>query len=130
MAGVSYTSFAEWHRRANDESDERREVYAQFASEVARARAEALATLEDTFDQQVTSANGGNGDWRGTMSKLKVLYPEVWNVPDKHELTGANGGPVQVAAQVVEIPAQLPTADAWAVMAKPRSSGGNPDSDG
>lgn len=88
-----------------------------FAEEVARARADRLAELEERLDLEARSANGGNGDWRATLSILKHRYPEEWNTPERHELTGADGGPVQLAAQVVEIPAQVPDAVAWAAIA-------------
>lgn len=113
MAGISYAAFAEWHRRANDESDECQELYGKFVNEVARARADYLAVIEATFDKQVEDS----GDWRGTLSKLKVFYPEIWNVPEKHELTGADGGPIQTQAQVVEIPAPIADVTAWAASA-------------
>lgn len=125
-AGISVTSINEWRRRGADGE----EPFAAFSAEVARARAERLAELEERLDREAQSANGGNGDWRATLSILKHRYPEEWNTPERHELTGADGGPVQLAAQVVEIPAQVSDPAAWAVIAAAGVAGGDDNAAG
>lgn len=125
-AGISVTSINEWRRRGA----EGEEPFALFAEEVARARADRLAELEERLDLEARSANGGNGDWRATLSILKHRYPEEWNTPERHELTGADGGPVQLAAQVVEIPAQVPDAAAWATLAASSTVGADDNAEG
>lgn len=96
---------------------------AHFQPQLGTGKAKANAQVGKTLFQR---AIGGDTTAMIWWSKTQMKWSEV----QRHELTGADGGPVQVAAQVVEIPAQLPTAEAWAVMAKPRSNDGNPDSDG
>jgi hypothetical protein len=87
------------------------EPYLQFLHEVNAAENDAERELVDLIRSSVPD------DWKAGAWLLERRHPRRWGRLDRSELTGANGGPVQVAAQVVEIPAQLPTADAWAAVA-------------
>jgi hypothetical protein len=88
-----------------------------FTPQLGTGKAKANAQVGKTLFQR---AIGGDTTAMIWWSKTQMKWSEV----QRHELTGADGGPVQVAAQVVEIPAQLPTADAWAAVAAVRKSDG------
>jgi len=53
------------------------------------------------------------GNWQAAAKKLEWMYPETYG-RQRLELTGKDGGAVQVAAQVVLLPAPIHDADAWA----------------
>lgn len=104
---VSRTAMATWIRKGNDGV----EPYAQFVQEVQRAEDEAEQLLLLTIQAQAPQ------DWKAAAWILERRRPHHWGRTQRHELTGADGGPVQLAAQVVEIPAQVSDAAAWAALA-------------
>lgn len=81
-----------------------------FAQQLGTGKAKANAQVGKTLFQR---AIGGDTTAMIWWSKTQMKWSEV----QRHELTGADGGPVQLAAQVVEIPAQVPDAVAWAAIA-------------
>lgn len=81
-----------------------------FQQQLGAGKAKANAQVGKTLFQR---AIGGDTTAMIWWSKTQMKWSEV----QRHELTGADGGPVQLAAQVVEIPAQVPDAVAWAAIA-------------
>lgn len=101
---ISRTAMATWIRKGNDGI----EPYAQFVQEVQRAEDEAEQILLLTIQAQASA------DWKAAAWILERRRPQQWARTQRTELTGANGGAVQMQAQVVEIPAQAASATAWA----------------
>ena len=95
------------------------QLYATFASEVDTSRAHAIArniTTVQTASQNgkpVLDRNGavqfdrdGNvvrepGDWRAAAWWLEHVHPDEFGRTSRVELTGANGGPVEMESVVV-----------------------------
>jgi transposase len=104
---VSRAAMARWIVKGNEGID----PYREFVEQVQRAEDEAEQLLLLAIQAQAPQ------DWKAAAWILERRRPNHWGRTQRHELTGADGGPVQLAAQVVEIPAQVPDAAAWAAIA-------------
>lgn len=93
-----------------------------FAQQLGAGKAKANAQVGKTLFQR---AIGGDTTAMIWWSKTQMKWSEV----QRHELTGADGGPVQMQAQVVEIPAQLDAAS-WAAAAVAHTKSSDADGDG
>lgn len=93
-----------------------------FQQQLGTGKAKANAQVGKTLFQR---AIGGDTTAMIWWSKTQMKWSEV----QRHELTGADGGPIQTQAQVVEIPAPIADVTAWAASATAKTNG-NPDSDG
>jgi hypothetical protein len=113
-AGITERSFYIWLEKGR----EGLEPYVQFLQEVHAAENDAEMELVNLIKASAQD------DWKAGAWILERRHPRRWGRLDRSEISGANGGPVQVAAQVVEIPAQLPTAEAWAAVAAVKKSDG------
>ena len=101
---ISRQTLANWLNRGADGV----EPYLGFVEQVQRAEDEAEQILLATIQAQAPQ------DWKAAAWILERRRPQQWARTQRTELTGANGGAVQMQAQVVEIPAQAATAAAWA----------------
>jgi len=81
-----------------------------FAQQLGTGKAKANAQVGKTLFQR---AIGGDTTAMIWWSKTQMKWTEV----QRHELTGADGGPIQTQAQVVEIPAPIADVTAWAASA-------------
>lgn len=99
-AGVSVSSIYKWlargraefERREGGQSPNRGESrYLQFLHEVEEAKAIAGSQWQDVVNRAATA--DPNWAWR----MLQIRFPDQYSPPARHEVTGAEGGPVQVA---------------------------------
>lgn len=83
------------------------ETELEFVLSLNEARADRAFSLHDT----VQSGGGKDGvDWRSSAWLLERVHPDVYGSRSKTEITGAEGGPVQVEgrAPALFIPAKKP----------------------
>lgn len=76
-----------------------------FVARLLAARAERAFELQDGVE-----AGGGGVDWRALAWSLERMQPDVYGSRSRTEITGAEGGPVQieVRAPALFIPAKKP----------------------
>jgi transposase len=85
--GIGRKTFYEWLQRGEVENDS---IYAQFAHTVKRAQAKAKEEL-------LSGIRAGNaGDWQGKAWILERCYPAEFGRRERLEITGADGGPIEV----------------------------------
>lgn len=70
-------------------------IYSAFADAVHEAMAQA-----EMRDVLTISKAAGDGDWRAAAWRLERKFPGRWGQTTKTELTGRDGGPVQVSGNV------------------------------
>jgi len=77
----------------------------EFVSALLAARAQRAFELQDGVE-----AGGGEVDWRALAWSLERMQPDVYGSRSRTEITGAEGGPVQieVRAPALFIPAKKP----------------------
>lgn len=77
----------------------------EFVSALLAARAQRAFELQDGVE-----AGGGDVDWRALAWSLERMQPDVFGTRSKTEITGADGGPVQIEgrAPAIFIPAKKP----------------------
>ena len=103
LAGVDYSQVNDWEKRGA----EGEEPFATFARALGDARATHIAMRLQAIDS-------GEGDWKRQAWLLERLEPTIFGPTSRTQITGADGGPVQMAAQVVVVPALAASSDAWA----------------
>jgi hypothetical protein len=100
LAGINRATlfrWIAWGKDANDklqdgiELDEREETYRDFCDAVEKARAD--ATLRNIGIIQTAAQNGS---WQAAAWYLERTNPRKWGRHDTVELTGADGGAIQV----------------------------------
>ena len=119
MVGVSPSTVSGWLRRGKAAVDRSQAIqenvpeddfaYAKFFADWTQARSEARVTvLEDLRDHH---------DWRAKVQWLARTSDEYKDVDKKQiEITGANGGPIEVSQLILSAVAQLDKADAQAAI--------------
>lgn len=103
LAGIDYATLNNWEQRGS----EGEEPFSTFARALADARAQHIAMRLEAIER-------GEGDWKRQAWLLERLEPTLFGPTSRTQVTGADGGPVQMAAQVVVVPAMAASADAWA----------------
>lgn len=98
FAGVHFDTFNEWRKDFPEFSDAVKEAE-------GAGRVQLIAKIQK-------AANDGN--WQAAAWMLERRDPQNYGRTMRTQVTGADGGPVQMAAQVVVVPAITATADAWA----------------
>lgn len=106
FAGISSASHYEWCKRA-DAGD------GPPFSDYASATRAALVAGEQRHLTNIGDAVD-NGDWRASLEMLKLMHPDDYS-RQRLEVTGAEGGPVQVQGLIAEIAEQLKTVSDEAV---------------
>lgn len=102
-AGVGLATFNEWRDR-----------YPEFAEAVEAAAGAAVTACMAKIQKAATE-----GSWQASAWILERRHPDRYG-RTRVELTGAEGGPVAVAANVVVVPKMVDDPEAWAEMAKGR----------
>jgi transposase-like protein len=100
-AGVGLATFNEWRDR-----------YPEFAEAVESASGQAVTACMAKIQKAATE-----GSWQASAWILERRHPDRYG-RTRVELTGAEGGPVAIAANVVVVPKMADSAEAWADLAK------------
>lgn len=90
-------------------------LFRAFRADVERARNRGEVTLAARI------ADHSKKDWRAAHAILRARHPERWNVATRHELSGPDGGPVELAPALTVLETKL------ALMEKNRRAGGEPE---
>jgi hypothetical protein len=98
FAGVDVGTFARW-----------REDFPDFAATIKEAEGAGRVQLIAKIQK---AANDGN--WQAAAWMLERRDPQNYGRTMRTQVTGADGGPVQMAAQVVVVPALAASSEAWA----------------
>lgn len=80
LAGIHRNTLADWC-----------ETYPAFSSDVTKAIAQAKAKASITVANAIQ-----NGDVNAAFRYLSYQEPEEWSAPERHEITGDNGGPLVI----------------------------------
>lgn len=94
-AGIGESTFYRWMEvgEADAEAD-KRTIYREFMEGVIRAEAKAETQAVEALRMAMP------GDWRAAAHYLERRYPGLWGRKDRHEHTGADGGPVEVSSDL------------------------------
>lgn len=93
-SGIDYVTFLSW--MANNSI---------FSNAVHDAESVAEELVTNRLFEEATNPNG---DWRATVEFLKRRRNKDWGDQTKTELTGVNGGPVQIESKTIDELKQLP----------------------
>lgn len=100
-AKIGYSTLFAWLAKETPESKELQES-------IENARDAGTVALLSTIKMAAAK------NWTAAAWILERRHPDRFGRPQRVELTGKDGGAVQVAAQVVLLPAPIHDADAWA----------------
>lgn len=87
LAGVHINTLYRWLKWG---SEEERPGYKEFYEDIMTAEAEAEVSLVTVI------RTAAEIDYRAGLELLRRRFPERWGARDKAELTGANGGPIEL----------------------------------
>jgi transposase-like protein len=99
--GVSFETFNEWRKQ-----------YPEFSEAVESASGQAVTACMAKIQKAATE-----GSWQASAWILERRHPDRYG-RTRVELTGAEGGPVAISANVVVVPKIADSAEAWADLAK------------
>lgn len=89
--GIHRATLFRW--LAEGEKEDADELYAEFCDGCERARARAERAVLDELKMR---SEPGAGDWKACQWRLQFMNPRRFKPADKHEVTGAEGGPVKL----------------------------------
>lgn len=87
-AGINETTYYRWLARGEEQPDS---IYGQFRQAVKEAQAAGEVRLVSLIDRAAQS-----GTWQAAAWKLERKYPERWGRTIRTEVSGPEGGPVQI----------------------------------
>ena len=96
--GVHEARIRVWYKLGSQENEN--PIFEKFVVECDKARGEHAAKLLDAMTQCVP----GEKDWKMYAWKLERLCPKTFHLTTKTELSGPEGGPIQVQSPVIMIP--------------------------
>jgi hypothetical protein len=105
--GISTTTFYNWLQRGNQqreklnaglETDPDEEQFLQFLDAVETADAEGIIGHLMNIDHAAK-----NGTWQASAWILERKQPKKWGRYDRTEITGADGGPIQINISTEEL---------------------------
>lgn len=99
-AGIGTTTYYRWMEQAED--DKADDIYREFRDAVAQARAES-----EVRNVALVQRAANEGTWQASAWFLERSYPRRWGRHDRHEVTGADGGPVAVAVNTEELESRI-----------------------
>lgn len=92
-AGIGVSTYYRWLENGEDKGEDNlpeHEPYREFREAVTRAIAEAEEVLVKRWQKHSIT------DWRAARDLLARRHPENWKATERHEHTGADGGPISV----------------------------------
>jgi transposase len=89
---VDKASLYAWLKRGNRQKTG---IYRDFLNATEKAIAEA-----EIRDLEVIRKDGA---WQGAAWRLERKFPDKWGRRDRHELTGKDGGPIELTPFVIEL---------------------------
>lgn len=87
LAGIARTTFYEWIKKGNKEKSGK---YYDFVNAVNAAVAKS-----EMRDLGFIDNAAKDGQWQAAAWKLERRHPDKWGKRERHELTGADGGPIE-----------------------------------
>lgn len=101
FAGISKTTLYSWMRRGREELErveegkgrkirKAEEPYVDFLNAVEKSMAEA-----EIRDVQIIY-NAAKSDWKASAWRLERKYQDKWGRKDRTEVTGKDGGPIEI----------------------------------
>ena len=96
LAGIGETAFFSWLEKGRE--DGCKPEYADFAKAITRARGRKVHRLLKSIEDAggIESAVTGQRDWKALAWLAERTEPEFFSPKQKTEITGKDGGPVQV----------------------------------
>lgn len=91
-AGISKDTLYNWLKKG---ARSRRGKFRAFAEAMEKAQAEAEMRDIQTIGQAALS-----GNWQASAWRLERKFPKKWGRVDRSEVTGKDGGPVEVKGEV------------------------------
>jgi len=93
--GISHSVFYHWLAEAK--KPKARKIYLEFLDTIERARA--VAEIRNVQIVQAAAQGDGNNDpdWRAATWFLERAYPRKWGRHERVELSGTEGGPINVS---------------------------------
>lgn len=110
--GVAYVDAASYGGITRETFNEWRKQYPDFSDAVEEAAGQAVVANMAKIQKAATE-----GSWQASAWILERRHPDRYG-RTRVELTGAEGGPVAIAANVVVVPKMADSAEAWADLAK------------
>lgn len=89
-AGVTYETFNEWIKTG--ENAKRKSIYSDFSEAVRKAEAECKYKATKVIIKAMA-----DGEWKAALEFLRRRDRAEWGDNIKQELTGKDGGPIDVA---------------------------------
>jgi len=120
-AGVSIETLMLWNLKGREDVKAGREsIYTEFLQEITRAKAKGRVNLialvqkgarDITHEERTVEPDGSvrtktrlmRGDWKAASWLLAVKYRAEFGKVERYEVTGADGGPLDVRVEVPEI---------------------------
>lgn len=111
-AGISKSTLYDWLRRGEREKQrveknpryrirKSEKPYVEFSDAVEKALAE--AEIRDV----AIIAKAAEEHWQAAAWRLERKFPERWGRKDRHEITGRDGGPIEVEAAREKLASEL-----------------------
>ncbi len=93
--GISHSVFYHWLNEAK--KPKAKKIYLDFLDTIERARA--VAEIRNVQIVQAAAQGDGNKDpdWRAATWFLERAYPRKWGRHERVELSGSEGGPINVS---------------------------------
>lgn len=89
-AGVDYATFRRWLERGAKASGG---PFREFCEAVQKAQADAEATVVAQWREQIPA------NWQAARDFLARRFPGRWGPKERHEITGADGGPIRFSLE-------------------------------
>lgn len=98
-AGIHTSTFYAWIQQGErDRAAGVESIYSAFSDAVKKAEDEAEAAA-------VTHVRAAMRDsWQAAMTYLERKHPKRWGRKDRHEVTGAEGGPIEISEAALQDP--------------------------
>lgn len=87
LAGIDYSTFRKWILRGQEEE---KGAFRDFYVAIKKAEAEAENKIIKLWIKQIPE------DWRAAATFLERRYPDRWARRDRHEITGRDGGTIDI----------------------------------